>query len=96
MYLLTYHQQTNYSKQTNELTKIIQEVVSPEVSKINYAVINKKLAVAVLSREKILEKTKWIHPTHHTSLGIVVDPSILLDFLVFVSKFVLSCNRKNS
>ena len=30
------------SQQTNEQTKIIQEVVSPEVSKLNHAVMNKK------------------------------------------------------
>ena len=42
MYLLTYHQQTNLSQQTNEQTKVIQEVVSPEVSMLNHAVINKK------------------------------------------------------
>ena len=42
MYLLTYHQQTNLSQQTNEQTKVIQEVVSPEVSMLNHTVINKK------------------------------------------------------
>ena len=42
MYLLTYHQQTNWSQQTNKQTKGIQEVVSPEVSKLNHAVMNKK------------------------------------------------------
>ena len=42
IYLLTYHQQTNWSQQTNEQTKDIQEVVSPEVSKLNDAVMNKK------------------------------------------------------
>ena len=30
------------SQQTNEQIKVIQEVVSPEVSKMNPAVINKK------------------------------------------------------
>ena len=42
MYLLTYNQQTYWSQQTNEQPKVIQEVVSPEVSKLNYAVMNKK------------------------------------------------------
>ena len=32
------------------------------------------------SLERRLEKRKWIHPTHHTSLWIVIDSSILLDF----------------
>ena len=42
MYLLTYHQQTNWSQQTNEQTKFIQEVAPPEVSELNHAVMNKK------------------------------------------------------
>ena len=42
MYLLIYHQQTNESQQTNEQTKVIQEVLSPEVSKLNHDVMNKK------------------------------------------------------
>ena len=42
MYLLTYNQQTYCSQQTNEQPKVIQEVVSPEVSNLNYAVMNKK------------------------------------------------------
>ena len=42
MYLLTYHQQTNQSQQTNEQKKVIQEVVSPEVTKLNHAETNKK------------------------------------------------------
>ena len=42
-WICTYHhQQTNYSQQTNEQTKVIQEVVSPEVPKLNHAVMNKK------------------------------------------------------
>ena len=42
LYLLNYHQETYQSQQTKELTKVIQEVVSPEVSKLNHAVMNKK------------------------------------------------------
>ena len=42
MYLLTYHQQTKQSQQTNKQMKVIQEVVSPEVSKLSHAVLNKK------------------------------------------------------
>ena len=42
MYLLTYHQQTDESQQTNEETNVIQDVVSPEVSKLNHTVMNKK------------------------------------------------------
>ena len=49
-----YHQQTNCSQQTIEKTKVIQEVVSPEVSKLNHAVLNKKH----FSLEKIQEKKK--------------------------------------
>ena len=34
IYLLTYHQQINLSQQTNKQAKLIQEVVSPDVSKL--------------------------------------------------------------
>ena len=73
MYLLIYHQKTNQSQQTNEETKAIQEVVPPEVSKLNHTVMNKKArrSNTVFSRERRIEKIKWIHPTHHTSLWIV-------------------------
>ena len=37
----TINKQTS-SSQTNEKTKVIQEVASPEVSKLNPAVMNKK------------------------------------------------------
>ena len=36
------HQKTNQSQQTNGQTRVIQEVVSPEVSKLNHVVMNKK------------------------------------------------------
>ena len=41
-WLCAYHKQTNPSPQTNDQTKVIQEVASPEVSKLNHAVMNKK------------------------------------------------------
>ena len=41
MYLLTYHQ-TNQSQQSNEQTKVIQEVVSPELSNLNHAEMSKE------------------------------------------------------
>ena len=72
MYLLTYRQQTNLSQQTNEQTKVIKEVVSPKVSKLNHTVMNKKHKERVFSRERRLEQRKWIHPTHHNSLWIVL------------------------
>ena len=37
-----YHQQTNQSQQNIEQTKVIQEVYSPDVSKLNDAVMNRK------------------------------------------------------
>ena len=37
-----FHQKTNWSQQTNEQTKVIQEVVSPKLSKLNHAVMNKE------------------------------------------------------
>ena len=73
MYLLTYHQQADSSQQTNEQRRVIQEVVSPEVSKLNHALIKKKQRDEMqLSLEKRLEKRKLIHPTHHTSPWIVL------------------------
>ena len=50
---------TNWSQQTNEQTKINQEVVLPEVSKLNHAVMNKKQGDKMqFSLEKRLEKRK--------------------------------------
>ena len=73
MYLLAYHQQTNQSQQTNEQTKVIQEVVSPEVSKLNPAVMHKTQEdQKQFSLEKRLEQRKLIHPTHHTSRWILL------------------------
>ena len=40
----------------NEQTKIVQEVVSPEIPKLNYAVRNKKRDQMQFSLEKGLEK----------------------------------------
>ena len=54
-----YHQQTNKSQQIIEQTKVILEVVSPEVSKLNHAVLNKKQGDQMqFSPEKITEKRK--------------------------------------
>ena len=50
-----YHQQTNQSQQAIEQTKFIQKVVSPDVSKPNHAVMNKKQDKKQFSLEK-----KWI------------------------------------
>ena len=36
-----YHQKTNQSQQTVEQTEVIQEVVLPEVSKLNHSLMNK-------------------------------------------------------
>ena len=47
-----YHQQTNWSQQTIEQTKIIQEVVSPEVYKLNHAVMTRKQGGQMQSSEK--------------------------------------------
>ena len=50
---------TNWSQQTNEQTKINQEVVLPEVSKLNHAVMNKKQGDQMqFPLEKRLEKRK--------------------------------------
>ena len=50
--------------------------------------------------ESRVEKMKWIHPTHHSSLWIVlwnrvINSSILLEFFSFVSK-CLSWNREKT
>ena len=53
-------------QQGSQQTRVIQEVVSPEVSELNHAGINKKPGDQMqFSPEKRLEKRKWIHPTHH-------------------------------
>ena len=53
-----YHQQTNQSQQTIEHTKVIQEVVSLEVSMLNHAVINKKRdQMQIFSKKN--GKRKW-------------------------------------
>ena len=36
-----YHQQTKYFQQTTKQTKVIQEVVSSEVSELNHVIMNK-------------------------------------------------------
>ena len=71
IYLLTYHQQTDYSEQTNEETKVIQEVVSPEISKLNHTVMNKKqgdqVATSFPSRENTRKNKMDSSTTHHTT-----------------------------
>ena len=48
---------TNKLISTNEQIKVIREVVSPEVSKLNRAVMNKKQEDKILvSRDKRLQK----------------------------------------
>ena len=66
------HQQTNYSQQTIEQTKVIQDVISPEVSKLNYALLKKKQESQIqFSPEERLEKRKWID--HSCQINIPVD-----------------------
>ena len=47
-----YHQQTNWSQQIIEQAKIIQKVVSPEVYKLNHAVMTRKQGGQMQSSEK--------------------------------------------
>ena len=58
--LCTYHQQTNSSSQNNKETKVFQEVASPEVCKLNRAIMNKKQRdqTQKFSLVKRLEKRK--------------------------------------
>ena len=61
------HQQANQFQQTIKQTKVIQDVVLPEVSKLNYALLNKK-------RDQIQffpEKIKWLY--HSCQINILVD-----------------------
>ena len=89
---------TNKLVSANQWAKESYSINSwPEVPKLNHAYNKQKArrSNAVFFRERRPEKRKWIHPTHHTSLWIVIDLSILLGFFSFVSK-CLSCSRKNS
>ena len=78
--LVDYHDEVaryvpNISKQTtlNKQTKVIQEVVSPKVSRLNHSVMNKKQGDEIqFNLEKRLKKGKLIQhtslSTHHFSL----------------------------
>ena len=56
-------------------TKIIQEVVSSELSKLNHSVMNKKHGdqIQISPEKKNAEKGKWIHhlPGHLTGRGVI-------------------------
>ena len=62
------HEQTSKSQQTSEQTKVIQNVVLPEVSKLNYPLLNKKQGDQI---QLFPEKRKWIH--HSCQISILVD-----------------------
>ena len=63
-----YHQHTYWPQQTIKQAKVIQEVLSPEVSKVNNVVMNKKQGDQMqFSPEKRLEKRKWIHHSSFVS-----------------------------
>ena len=49
-----------------EQSKVIEEVVSLEVSKLNHSVMNKKIrrSNAVFCRKKTVKTRKWIHPSY--------------------------------
>ena len=73
-------------------TKVTQEVVSPEVSKLNHTAMNKKQEdqIPVFSRKNKLGSST----NNHTSRWIVViDSLVLLGLVSFVSK-CLSCYRE--
>ena len=71
-----YHQWTNQSQQTVEQTEVIQEAVSPKVSKLNHSVMKKKQGgqMQSFSRKKTVEKRKWTHhlSTHHAGRCVVL------------------------
>ena len=72
-----YHQKTNQSQQTVEQTEVIQEVVIPEVSKLNHSLMNKikKIKYRFFRKKRLyVEKERWIYhfSTHHTGRWIVL------------------------
>ena len=91
---------TNWSQQTNEQIKVIQEVVSPEVPKPNHAVINKKRDQKQFSLEKGLEERKKINPTLHSTSrwtvlqNSIIDSSILQEVLSSVSSVYHGTEKK--
>ena len=68
-----YEVATYLSRQTNEQTKSIQEVVSSEVSTlITLQWTKNRRSNSVFSTKKRLEKRKRIHRTHHASRRVVL------------------------
>ena len=94
----------NFNKQTSPnkpLGKLIQEIVSPEVSKLNQVETKKKSKEIICSflRKKSLEKGKWVHSFIHSCQLIiavdgVIDSSITIIFFIFLKMFILQ-QRKN-
>ena len=73
--LQLYDQYTKQSHQTIEQTKVIQEVVSPEVSKLIYNVMNEKQGDKIQSSpEKKIKEEGFI---------TLVQPIILVDGLCY-------------
>ena len=101
-WLCAYWPTINKETSLNEQMKVIQEVVSPEVSKLNHAVTNKNQRDQMqFSLEKRLKKRKCIHPTHHTWRWIVLqngvfDSSILMEIFFICLKMFIMQQRKNS
>ena len=90
---------------TNHLANlIVQEVVAPELSKLNHAVMskNKEIKCSFLQKKQ-LEKIGWIHillSTYHTVGWIVlqnglINSSILQEISSSVSKS-FSCNGEKT
>ena len=75
MYVPTDLPSTNrLSQQINDQTKVIQEVVSLEVPKLNHTAMNKKQGkkIPVSSRKKTRKNKVDSCTTHHTSRRIVL------------------------
>ena len=77
-----YHQQTNYSLQTIEQTKVIQEVVSLEVSKLNHAVMNKKRDKTQFFSKKCIEKTKKVDELYYKVVNRFINNRFCLKMFI--------------
>ena len=80
--VVMYHQQTNYSLQTIEQTKVIQEVVSLEVSKLNHAVMNKKRDKTQFFPKKCIEKTKKVDELYYKVVNRFINNRFCLKMFI--------------
>ena len=86
--LYLYDQETKQSQQTIKQTKVVQEVVSPEVSKLIYYVMNEKQGDKIQSSpEKKIKEKGFI---------TLVQPIILVDGLCYLCYLFINSTRSIS